>query len=468
MVGLGPNAIRTYIPFFCNHSIELLCVVEMESALDAVSEILSTYQIIAEIITVPEEYRNAKTLCQKTVSQLEHSIAEKGIEYVIINSEAKSHYAYLNFFLKKQLKILLEKPIIAPAKLYEYSDVDCLRRNYKTIRRIVDCEDEIYCGVMCQRRLHYGYTIVRQLLRDTILRYGIPITEIYINHCDGNWMLPQDLFYENHPYQYGYGKLYHSGYHFVDLLAQLLSLNRNVAKEKRAVSAVVSTDVLSVADEMAIINKDDLKRIFHTEVLPEISAKEKVDFEQFGEKNVYSQFAFRNSANRTVTVAQISITQIGFSRRAWQIAKKDHYKGNGRIRHEYVNIQVGPLMNIRVSSYQSKECHQRGDCEHLSGGLDHFDIEVFRNAQLIGGVPYQKFDYNDIMRGQKKSHLQGLNEIARERMLEAFFDDRILEVSDIRDHDFGMKLMLAMTEGIVDQKKGVKAIHTIDVKEDFM
>ena len=88
-----------------------------------------------------------------------------------------------------------------------------------------------------------------------------------------------------------------------------------------------------------------------------------------------------------LTYANLNLLHYGFSRRAW-IESKDYYKSNGRIRHESINIQVGTLMNVQVHSYQSKEIKDRTDCtsEEEVGGLEHFDIEIYRNSDLIGGA----------------------------------------------------------------------------------
>ena len=74
------------------------------------------------------------------------------------------------------------------------------------------------------------------------------------------------------------------------------------------------------------------------------------------------------------------------------IESRDFYKKNGRIRHERINIQVGPLMNIQIHSYQSKEIKDRLDnkIEEQIGGLEHFDIDIYRNVDIIGGKPYEK------------------------------------------------------------------------------
>lgn len=56
----------------------------------------------------------------------------------------------------------------------------------------------------------------------------MPINKISISHSDGNWNMPSEvIFRENHPYKYGYGKMMHSGYHFIDLLSWFMEINKN-------------------------------------------------------------------------------------------------------------------------------------------------------------------------------------------------------------------------------------------------
>lgn len=468
LVGLGPNAMRTYIPYFKKYGIRLVCVVDLVSETERIQKTLVAQNLAAKTISVPNECRDDLELNSDTKREILRIIEDERIKYAIINSEPKSHYAYVRFFLSLGVDVLLEKPIIAPQRLDTCQDVVTMTHQFRNILNaaMASCAR---CMVMCQRRMNYGYEWIRNLVKNTILQYNIPITEIEINHCDGNWMLPQDLFYENHPYHYGYGKLYHSGYHFVDLLAQLISLNAYAEKCKVFSHAYVSTEVQAVSDEMAILTPRDIQRLFHVDSLPPIHGhSEECDFSKFGEKNIFSQFAFENDNGRVITVAQLGIGQFGFSRRAWLLAKSDHYKGNGRVRHEYVNIQIGPLMNIRVSSLQSKEISERTDCEYLSGGLDHFDIEVFRNSALIGGPPYEVVDSRDILKNKNNYDLKELNEISRVRMLETFFFDKHNSVSDIAAHRLGMNIMLAMTEGIVLHKSGNRRIRHIDLPFDML
>ena len=54
-----------------------------------------------------------------------------------------------------------------------------------------------------------------------------------------------------------------------------------------------------------------------------------------------------------VTNITLNLIHNGFSRRSWLNSNmKDLYKGNGRVRHEYHNIEQGCLQNIQIHSYQ--------------------------------------------------------------------------------------------------------------------
>ena len=66
---------------------------------------------------------------------------------------------------------------------------------------------------------------VKKELQKIVDKYQMPITNIEIFHSDGAWEFPHDMDKENHPYKYGYGKLFHSGYHFIDLLSDFIKIN---------------------------------------------------------------------------------------------------------------------------------------------------------------------------------------------------------------------------------------------------
>jgi hypothetical protein len=48
------------------------------------------------------------------------------------------------------------------------------------------------------------------------------------------WNTPEELSTrEDHPYKYGYGMLMHGAYHYIDIAAQFLELNRKLFPGKK-------------------------------------------------------------------------------------------------------------------------------------------------------------------------------------------------------------------------------------------
>ena len=79
--------------------------------------------------------------------------------------------------------------------------------------------------VQCQRRRHDGYRYVKSLIREVEKNYGIQPHFIDIYHSDGRWDFPDEIpKLTNHPYSHGYGKMLHSGYHFIDVACYLLDV----------------------------------------------------------------------------------------------------------------------------------------------------------------------------------------------------------------------------------------------------
>lgn len=440
IIGSGPHSERTYYPFCSKFNINPVAVIDLESMKERVEKDINIYGWNSEMIFLEDQFRDALQLPKKMIDSLNQLIEDKHVNYVIISTEPKGHMMYIDFFSKKSVHMLIEKPITAPRTLHTLEDVALIKESYEKIIR--QRNPEFQCKVMCQRKFNQGYIFIRQLLIDVISKHNIPITSLLINHCDGNWILPHDLFYENHPYKYGYGKLFHSGYHFIDLLCDLVKLNGYITKEKQITSARLFSSFQMAKDDSAIVSKSDLFRLFQGQEIPEYYKDDKncIDYSEMGEKNIYTQIEFKNAQGANICVANLNIGQIGFSRRGWAITHKDHYKDNGRVRHEHINIQVGPLMNIQVHSYQSKEIKDRAKEEFGFGGLDHFDIDIFRNSEIIGGIPYERISAKSLMQ-ESNIGTKGLNEDSREIFLQDFFSKNPSNMGDIEEHKLGIEFL---------------------------
>lgn len=138
----------------------------------------------------------------------------------------------------------------------------------------------------------------------------------------------------------------------------------------------------------------------------------------FGELDVSSIIEYQDAAENIICTAHLELSQSGISRRSWYELPEDTYKGNGRIRHEMFNITVGPLLNIKVMSFQSTEIGKDDLTNNNVGGLNHFEILIFKNSDIIGGVPFERILLNDVSKDDK--FYLGQNERARFNILDDF------------------------------------------------
>ena len=219
LVGLGPHSKRIYLNYFKKHNSNLAIVVDLYSNKENVRAYLDengfkdTY-----IFSVPDKYKDNEHLPEDISRKLLNVCQQYKINKIIISTEPKGHYMYLEFALTHNIDVLTDKPITVVKNMTSLRSIKKVRKQYYTILNLAK-KSKAKCNVMCQRQYHRGYEYVKSLLKETVEKYKIPITYIDIYHCDGNWEMPHDLDKENHPYKYGYGKLFHSGYHFIDLLS---------------------------------------------------------------------------------------------------------------------------------------------------------------------------------------------------------------------------------------------------------
>lgn len=465
LVGLGPHSKRIYMNYFKNHGIAPKILVDLESNKEYVRKYLDENGYSDTIIwTLPDKYKDCETLPEQEYNSLLKLCKENEINYIISSTEPKAHNMYLQFALKNDINILSDKPITVVKGMDKIENIKKVKQQYEELLKLYQ-DSNCKCNIMCQRQYHRGYIFIKKLLAEIISKYNIPITYIDIYHCDGNWEMPHDLDKENHPYKYGYGKLYHSGYHFIDLLAELVKLNNLTDNSKRITQGKMYGDIFTPDDEKIVFNSDDFQNIFNLENMsePYSSLKEK-DYSCYGEKNFYGNIGFYNSDNRLITTANINLLHYGFSRRGW-FESRDYYKKNGRIRHERINIQVGPLLNIQVHSYQSKEIKERTNSidETLTGGLEHFDIDIYRNVDIIGGVPFQRVQLRDLYGDELgKENFIGFNEFSREEFVNSFLNNNS-DKGDLRDQDLGMEILYSASKIIYDKKNGLPQLEKVEI-----
>ncbi len=463
LIGLGPHSKRIYLNYFQKHNSNFNVLIELKSKEKETKIYLEEHGFLnIKIYTIPDEIKDYELLPKSEEKKLYDYLMENNVKYLISSTEPKAHNMYLNFALRHDINILSDKPVTVLKGMEEYENVEKLKNQFNELVNTYK-ESKANCKIMCQRQYHRGYDYIKQLLKDIVTRYQVPITYIDIYHCDGNWEMAHDMNKENHPYKYGYGKLFHSGYHFIDLLSEFLKINDNLPTSKKITQGNVYSNYFTPNDELAVFNLEDYMRIFKNQEIPEFYNNPIQGFDKYGEKNYYGLLSFKNKDNKTITTANLNLLHYGVSRRGW-IKSRDYYKKNGRIRHERINIQVGTLMCIQVHSYQSKEISDRTnhETESLPGGLEQFDIEIFRNVDIIGGKPFELIQLKDLYTEEEKENMLGYNEYAREEFISNFLNNTSLK-GDLLDQKLGIEILYCAAKGLCNYYNNKEEILNLTI-----
>lgn len=125
-------------------------------------------------------------------------------------------------------------------------------------------------------------------------------------------------------------------------------------------------------------------------------------------------------------------------------------------------------MKIEIHSNQSKEIKDRTDdmsLEEQIGGLEHFDIDIYRNTDLICGKPFEIIKLGDLYTEKEKKNILGYNELSREVYLKKFLSGRCPK-GDIRDQALAIEILNSCATGLHNHYKNIKKPVKINVRND--
>jgi len=390
-IGFGPHAKRVYGPALeklgekFNTGLQL--VIDLEDKKKDIVNFFSKYSKKPDFLFIKSF--TGDSLPEYLSSYLSNYVKKKNINGVIISTEPLSHYSYAKWALDEQLDILMDKPITSVnnvvSNMKNANKIETDYRNLLTKYINLQKNKKTIFIINTQRRFHPGFNMVKQLLTEISLETNCPVTSISSYHCDGQWRLPNEIITQNyHPYNSGYGKGSHSGYHFFDIVSQFYKISKITNK---------------IADEMEIyssffqprgflhqLNQNDYEKYFGSEY-QNVNKYSDSDlykmYDNYGEIDLSTIIRLKKEGECIGNIT-INLLHNGFAMRNWVKPDADLYKGNGRVKHEYHNIQQGPFQNIQIHSYQSKDKHDINTLEDYElGGNNHFDIYVFRNKNLV-------------------------------------------------------------------------------------
>jgi hypothetical protein len=402
LIGCGPHAKRVYIPALANsrgkYNVKLRAVVELDGKQNETKSIVNAvFDDVDFVFTKP--FSRPHVLPAALKKRLDTTVDRCGIDGVIIATEPLSHMQYALWAIEHGLHILMDKPISTRKNIANsVAQAKSLATDFSLLTERRDPNKAFI--INAQRRYHPGFQYVLCEIEEVAREYRIPITAMQSTHCDGQWRLPKEILTQGyHPY-IGYGKVSHSGYHLIDVISRFVqasfaSSGKSFDKMSAYTSFVKPTGLLSQQ------SREDYLRIFGEEYekVNDLSDEQLAQlYKAAGEAEVDSSslITLFDKGHATANIS-LNLMHNGFARRNWILPGEDLYKGNGRVKHEYHNIEQGPYQNIQIHSYQANDKHDTNtENDYSLGGNNHFDIYIFRNSGVLGGEPLRVIRSKDL------------------------------------------------------------------------
>lgn len=470
LVGCGYHARRIYVPHLSGQKIaRLSVVVDVISQKEKIESYLKEKGIVDIDLYFTKNDDISDELSAEEIDNLNKLVTKRKIDAVIISTEPLAHFKYAKWALESDLHILMDKPITTEYDISTneekakkiYSDYLFLKKIYQS--KLIT--KNLVFILQAQRRHHGGFLRTRDLILEVAEKTNCPVTSIQSFHSDGQWRFPKEIVEQTyHPYNQGYGKMSHSGYHSLDTatwLAQSSIIDPQKSYDNFELYAQVLRPVdflsqLTPLDYVALFPEINRNELFSNTQLEEMMNSKKVG-SVTGELDAHALIALRHG-HRTITNIGSHAIHNGFSQRNWiSVAGRDLYKGNGRVRHESYIIEQGPFQSIIVNSFQSHELFKSEIISNAVGGEYHYDIHVFRNSTLFPEYKaYELITMSEINQLVDLKYSRGHQEDARRNCVEEFISaiknstPPYQQISNFFEHELSTQLLGAIYRSVAN------------------
>ncbi len=438
LIGCGVHAQNNYLQFVKKYRYNLKLIVDThEQEHDVTKAVKDTLKNLPDLyfVDVP---KNSLKINKKDCNWLTAYVKNNDIGYVIISTDPLSHKMYLDWAISIGLNVLCEKPLTGYKNINNsIALAKKLNSDFKHLDKICD-NKKVKLFIQAQRRYHPVYEFVYSAVKEVILNYGITIN--YIGIFSGNGIfnsISEYITKESHPHNKGYGKLLHSGYHFIDLFCWFANLNTLVSRvkytEMSAFASIYSIKDLNsqlkrVSKKNNLLLKDSLFKNLDNKVIDK--------FECLGEVDMHAQIELK-SGESTIVDGQLALLQNSASKRSAVDYNACNLKNLSAIRKELLIIELGPLYSISVSALQNHGVDSLKSCDY------NYIVTIHRNNTYIKGKAYEEVCFHNSSAGKD---LKSFNKQARLKCFQDFLE--LKSKSDLKSHKLSISLFSLIQENI--------------------
>ncbi len=427
LIGVGAHSKRIYLPFAKSNEVcNLVACFDLESQKIKIEDFLKKNEISVKCYYT-KNYKISDIINGSDLKCLNAIIKRHKVVAVIISTEPLAHFKYIKWALSNNLHILLDKPITTEVDVsINVNKAKKLYRDYNKLAYLYTKKNKkqhLVFSLQAQRRFHVGFLAARKMIIEMAKISSCPVTSIQTFHSDGQWTFPNEFISQTyHPYNQGYGKMSHSGFHSLDIAIWLA--DASLVPNKKWNKYRLQTSFIRPKDVLAQFSKEDYLKFF-PEIKWDLNLEKQLD-KITGEVDAFTNISLLRD-NDIITSINCNSLHNSFSRRGWSSSNgKDLYKGNGRVRQESYIIDQGPFQSIIINSFQCEEIQKENLPLYGVGGEYHFDIHIFRNKTLFPQLKaYEFLNLQSLCAIKDFGYSRGHQEDARRNCIVNFYQSII-------------------------------------------
>lgn len=334
-------------------------IIEWYSIIDIESQRSNIENKISSILIKPiEQFFISDTNTGKDINNINEF--ESIIKYININknflkvfisTDPRFHEWYLEYCLNNNIDCLVEKPIITPIDndnkfnpyLYE-SKMDKLLNIAKT--------KKWNFSVMSWARYHeiFNWDILDNI-ESKMNTYKVPITSFHIRTSSWVWNLYNEFSErEDHPYKYWFWVINHWAYHYIDVLAQCLNLNKKLLDDD--LELTINSFVAYPIDQSVRIPSVAYEN-FNWKIDNNLCNTDNLKY--YWETDIVTNFSLKTSKNKVITLWTISLEHTTPCCRDWAELDFSEYNKNWRLPCTDVEVQLSTLYSVHSHMFKKPE-----------------------------------------------------------------------------------------------------------------
>lgn len=347
---------------------------------------------------------------------------------VYIATEVGAHEQYLRRCVEEGIDSLVEKPVLAPM-IGDAFEPSLISPTMAELIAAARCRKANH-SVMTLSRYHsiYNDRIIRPL-RERMLAWKSPLTSLHLRASGGVWNLEHEFVTrDDHPYRYGYGMLMDGSYHYVDLAAQVLSLNKLLFRDRRLRLQVCSFGAYP-ADQWQRLSRPATEMLggdFRCAVL----AREP---HRYGETDITATFRLVDAeSGATIALGTLSFEQTTPSIRNWGSFPDGVYNKNGRTSSVDLEAQLSTLYSIHTTCYDVPRGPDPDEIGAVAEILTRANASLLTDDAYVARESHDGLFHSDSNRALMQAWLRGTE--TRSRLQDHFLPMRITEALALSLH----------------------------------